>query len=325
MNISRCVELFPLNQIVLITDQNCQVKELKNLELYRYTESVAWHVLNKSLSHPKEFRQNFWFTSVARFLAIESYMKENPEELIHVESDVILAGDFPFASFSKLKCDLAFPLVSPSQGIASVLYLNSYLAAQKLARFSLEQVRKDSRTTDMIILRNFCDEFPKLVRVLPIGPITANCYRNFIEDDLLLQMSSSLEILGGIIDGADLGYYIYGIDPRNSRGVKILRKGIETNYLDVSKTDLMYSQSRNFLNVWDARTKTLIPVFSLHIHSKNSKLFHISRSLNSLESGIKDYSKSESFEFVPSIFLFALFVALKRRLVLGYKRIEKWL
>jgi hypothetical protein len=249
-------------------------------------------------------------------------MEKYPEALIHVESDVILARDFPFASFSSFDCDLAFPIVSLTQGIASTLYVRSYMAAQKLASFSLEQVKSDPSTTDMIILRKFFEAFPNLVRILPIGPIKLNCYRSFLDDDLLCQMGSSFELLGGIIDGADIGYHTYGVDPRNSRGIKILRKGIETNYLDVSKTKLMYSESRNFLNFWDSNLKYSIPIFSLHIHSKDLKLFPVSKSSKYLKYGVKRYLEKESFEFVPRIFLMTLVAALKRRLVFAYEEIK---
>ena len=322
LNISRCLNLFPSNQIVLITNQDCKVKDFENLEIYRYTKSDDWYELDKGLSHPKDFRENFWFTSIARFLAIKSYMEKYPEALIHVESDVILARDFPFASFSSFDCDLAFPIVSLTQGIASTLYVRSYMAAQKLASFSLEQVKSDPSTTDMIILRKFFEAFPNLVRILPIGPIKLNCYRSFLDDDLLCQMGSSFELLGGIIDGADIGYHTYGVDPRNSRGIKILRKGIETNYLDVSKTKLMYSESRNFLNFWDSNLKYSIPIFSLHIHSKDLKLFPVSKSSKYLKYGVKRYLEKESFEFVPRIFLMTLVAALKRRLVFAYEEIK---
>ena len=175
----------------------------------------------------------------------------------------------------------------------------------------------------MTILRNFYDECPERVQVLPIGPLDRNCYRTFLDDSLFLQMGMSSQLLGGIFDGADIGYYVYGIDPRNAKGIKILRKSIETNFLNVPKIDLRYSKTRNFLDAWDSNLNTLVPIFSLHLHSKNPKLFSPSKSLKFLKSGLLAYLEPESWNFVPNIFLRALFIALSRRIKLLHRGLRR--
>ena len=86
----------------MLTNPECILPKIEGLEIHRYAPSEEWQRLDHNLSHPKNFRENFWLTSLARFLALEDYLAQSNEEIIHLESDVILAKDFPFSKFSDL-------------------------------------------------------------------------------------------------------------------------------------------------------------------------------------------------------------------------------
>jgi hypothetical protein len=97
MNLRRTRRLFPARKIILISNQ----KQLlpKGVSIFLYNPGATWNQIEVSLAHPKDYRNNFWMTSMARFLALVEYQEVVGKEMIHIESDVILSRDFPFEKF----------------------------------------------------------------------------------------------------------------------------------------------------------------------------------------------------------------------------------
>ena len=314
LNIERCKTLFPNIPIVLITNRECKVPRTAELEVSIYDTSSEWLQLDSDLSHPKDFRDNFWLTSVARFLAIKDYLANSPGEILHLESDVILSEDFHFDRFSKLAKPIAFPILSSSQGIASTLYIRNYETAASLVSLTLEMASKDSKTTDMLVLRSFYKSYPEKTQLLHIGPLGKTAYRNFGDGTILEEMTSAALIFNGCFDGLDIGYYLFGVDPRNAKGKKYLRKPLANSFLNVKETNIKYSSPRNFLNISSNLSEPEIPVFSLHIHSKNAHLFRVKKATKLFKVAVDNYLLPESIEFVPRIFLHSIIQAVKRRL-----------
>ena len=313
LNIKRCKKLFPNIPIIFIANRECKLPNIKGIEISLYSPSSEWYQLDQNLSHPKEFRENFWLTSLARFLALENYMAKNPGEILHVESDVILAPDFPFNKFSTMAKSIAFPVISRSQGIASTLYIRDHAAAKKLVTLTLDMSTKDSQTTDMLILRKFYDLYSESMLTMPIGPGERSAYQESAEEQLLFQMKSALSVFGGCFDGLDIGYFIYGVDPRNDKGKKHLRRVLQNNYLLVSKISVAFSKERNFLNVESEKLEKSIPLYSLHIHSKNAKLFRTVNNSRKLQQGVSAYRLPETYKFIPQIFVKTASMAIARR------------
>ena len=314
LNIERCKTLFPNIPIVLIANRECNVPRTAGLEVSIYDKNSEWLQLDSNLSHPKDFRDNFWLTSVARFLAIRDYLANYPGEILHVESDVILSEDFPFDKFSKLDKPIAFPILSSSQGIASTLYIRNHETAALLVSLTLEMASNDSKTTDMLVLRSFYKSYPEKTQLLPIGPLGKSAYRNFGDGTIFEEMTSAALIFDGCFDGADIGYYLFGVDPRNARGKKYLRKSFANSFLSVRETIIEYSNSRNFLNIGSNPSEPKVPIFSLHIHSKNAHLFRVKKATKLFKVAVDNYLLPESIEFVPRIFLHSIIQAVKRRL-----------
>jgi len=313
LNIERCINLFPDISIVLVTNRECAVPTIKGLGITFYDFGSEWQSLEQNLSHPKDFRENFWLVSVARFLALENYLANCSGEIIHVESDVILAPDFPFAKFSALDKTIAFPVVSQSQGIASTLYIRNHETAKLLSSFTLEMSCKDSKTTDMFILRKFYESHSNITQVIPTAPAGRTHYRDFTDEKLLSEMDAAVALLGGCFDGADIGYFLFGVDPRNDKGRKYIRRSLPKNYLVVPKVDIAFSKERNFLNIGAEEFMQHVPLYSLHIHSKNPALFHASRYSKAIQQGANTYRLPETYKFMPRIFAQTLGQAISRR------------
>ena len=162
--------MFPDYDVVLLTDHLHLMGKINGLILFQYQRDQKWLTVEAGLKHSKKFRNNFWFLTIARFLALEQYLALNPEEIINIESDVILSGDFPFEKFSSLKSHIAFPLVSENRGIASTVYIRNLSAANKIVNTTIKKIHENPFTTDMEILKNLYDDDPVYVYPLPMGP-----------------------------------------------------------------------------------------------------------------------------------------------------------
>ena len=99
LNLKRTCELFPQFTVVLITDTQEELAIGKsNFRKSPFTMTGDYEILNKNLNHPKEFRNNFWFTSLARIYALCDYVASNNVEILHIESDVLIAREASYDS-----------------------------------------------------------------------------------------------------------------------------------------------------------------------------------------------------------------------------------
>jgi hypothetical protein len=112
-------------------------------------------------------------------------------------------------------------------------------------------------------------KYPKNILSLNFGPKGNGAYRDdFSFDD----RAESLEKFGGAFDGNDIGVFLFGSDPRNTRSVSYLGKKVPENYAQIDTWQFIYDQNRRFINVgFDG---IYIPVFSIHATCKQLLLFN---------------------------------------------------
>jgi lipopolysaccharide biosynthesis glycosyltransferase len=112
LNLKRTCALFPDFSVVLITDspEKLEIDEA-NFRMSCFIISHDYQTLNNNLSHPKGFRDNFWFTSLARIFALCDYVAANNVSILHIESDVLVSGDLPIDLFANCDRPIAFTVV----------------------------------------------------------------------------------------------------------------------------------------------------------------------------------------------------------------------
>ena len=314
LNIERSLLLFPNNHIYLITDQVKCYFDAPNFTLVTYFPGKDWTMLDGLLAHDKTFRNNFWVNSTARFFALADFAKKFPGPFLHVESDVILSSDFPFSKLLASKFNIMYPIVSDTNAIASCLYIKNSFVANLLASFSLAEARKNVHTTDMYILRNFMSHKEIFFTPLSTAPVAAYVELNLLKE-LTDAMQQSILSFGGTFDGFDIGRYLFGDDPRNNRGISKLRDNDARTYLNVRNLKLITTSGRDFPSIVAQDTGQLIPVYSLHIHSKNRKLFDTSSQKKIIRRAVKNYKRKIVITFSLRIFLMSCFHALRRRVI----------
>jgi hypothetical protein len=242
---------FPEKNIYLITDsQDTEWISKLNINVVDSNKLIySWPLDFQVTDRRKYFRNNFWFATKARLRLLPEFMKlYKLEKIIHFESDVWVNPKFPFSFFENLQSALAFPVVDEKRGVASVLYINSKQGIR--------------------ILERACSDWPELTDMEILGKIMVS-----EESVHLLPSADGGERLpenGWIFDGAKLGMYLFGSDPRNSRGV--LRRFDRSPMGTLQKGEKILLDS-NDLVLATLTSKALIA--NLHIHSKNSNIFGI--------------------------------------------------
>lgn len=302
-NIIRTAELFPANECVLISDQKCK-EIIEHCKIINTTIDQDFIHAENSLRHPMSFRNKFWMTTYVRLIAIAKYVVLCNEPILHIESDVIISNDFPFSKFSPLKNTIAFPIVSPGFSVASIVYISDKVIANEFLSFLSDELSIDQMTTDMKVLDRFRILNPSKTTILPIGPASKEAFRNATPEHLIAQMEKGIGYFGGLFDAIDIGFYLFGEDPRNNRGFRLLRKLDEDSYLRIKSLAFNYCQKRNFVNI--SHLGLEVPIFSLHIHSKDLRAFSLGRFSKLCQMRIVEQQNETGREFVLGTFLIQL-------------------
>lgn len=310
-NLNRTCEFFPETTVTLITNVELDIPvNHSNFHKHQFELGPDYQVVDRQISHPKSFRNNFWFTSLARVMALCDYVIKKQIAILHIESDVLVSRDLPLQKFANCDRYTAYTMVGQVSGVASILWLGNVSAAAHLRDYIKMCAQTDPMTTDMKILGQYQRDYPKRVRILASFPTKLSDAYLFVPDQMIQDMVYSEELFGGFFDAADAGQYLLGDDPRNNRGVKFLRRELKTSFFKPSKVDFEYSAERQFLNIASEEVNRF---FSLHIHSKNKSVFENKRLDSLLSRAVKDQSRPESHILVPSVLIASIRNSLVRR------------
>lgn len=295
-NIKRTIQVFPNNQVFLITDLESHSLEIPGLTIFSYQRSKDWKLLEHLLSHPKSFRHNFSLTSTARFLALAEFSSIVPGEIVHVESDVILSEDFPFSALSQKGSKIAFPVVNEELAIASILYLRDTNASKMLSDYTLKAAKANSLTTDMHILREISKKEGKNFQLLPTTPsnqwVLPNVPRNFFNEN-----EEAFEIFRSYFDGGDLGRYLFGDDPRNWGGRPPVRHNPSITFYDIRNIAICTDPARIFPYIASREKAEKFPIHALHIHSKEVRLFKLKKQAFQIKKAVRNSQKPTTHRF----------------------------
>jgi len=214
------------------------------LELYNHYLTLTHHM--------HAFRDGFWQSTTARFFVLEAYMRTHPDPLCHVENDVMLYLPIDTLCNNLPTDQIAGVRDAPQRVIPSFLYIPDHVCAQSLVEHILSSVQS-SFSNDMELLSSFPRLYP--LPTTPGGPV--------------------------LFDGAAIGQYLGGIDPRNicdpPNQAMVLdnpRRGF-VNETSTFKPDT-YTWARSEGRYWCGTTA----VANLHIHSK--QLYQFSSSFDIL-------------------------------------------
>jgi len=241
------------------------------------------HLINNLPDSTKQFRDAFWISTTARFFYIKSFMELfKLHNVYHIENDIMLYENLQDIPVDKTKMYMVRD--SYDRVIPSILFIPDYSHLQKLTQHMLTKLKNSRKLmNDMQLL----------------GSYTANHVDYFPFD-----FSNNT---GYIMDGAAIGQYMGGVDPRNipqfetkserekafismnnptigfinetctfkPNSMSIFKKGIHITNVNIP-VKLFYGQQENNDMIM------LKQIVNLHIHSK--QLYQFS-SINDLKYG----------------------------------------
>jgi hypothetical protein len=232
--------------------------------------------ISKKLLNNQKYRNNFWSKTIERFFVLEQFVKlKKISSFIHAELDQLLFGLNQLVSnIEKInKSGIFVPFHSDQSAVASIFYCNNISAFNSLIMAAKNGI---PYRNEMELIAQWGKNNPNLIIALPtmaswiLGPNIATP-KNVIE---LLPIN-----LGGVVDAAQIGQWVAGIDPRNISINKIPR----TKFVDTYREYLLSKKHlEKFKFNFDFEKKKLdiifdntskIRIFNLHIHSKIHQFF----------------------------------------------------
>ena len=265
-NLQRTTDLFPQNKVVLIT--NSEQKASHGVINFHYSENVDTTELFAGIEKNvnMSFRKGYWKFTLQRLFALAAYQSFNQDEkILHVESDVILMPNIPLDKFSHIS-KLSWMRVSPDHDIAALLYSPNYLEIKWMVDCIGNEVLSDYGLSDMRVLSRISHKYQKRVFLLPT--LTRSSLRSIYPiDNYVFENEDSVSEFGGYFDALGIGVWNFGLDPRHNYGFTRYFQDFLDYFLDPGKVSLTYSK-KNYLVDQHGNS-----IFSLHVHSKNQKLF----------------------------------------------------
>lgn len=317
-NLEYLKNTFLEDEIYFISDSEKSVRKASDIGVKTWLAphpDEQWKDVRESLNHPMDFRDGFWFKTLARIFVLNTFLQLHPgTPSLQIEADVFLFSNFPLSFFRELDAEIAFPMESYRMGIASLLFLKDHKASAMLAEFALNEIRNNDQITDMSLLGKVAHANKLKFLALPTLPRELSSALNEPESANLV-CNDSLN-LSGVFDGISVGQYLLGIDPRNSRGSLILHRA-QTSHAINSKKLMLGLDNKDNLVMKGATIESVI--YNLHNHAKDLRLYDSYSRKNLLEKRVNSAKLGENKKFIFRIFALAVFNAIARKVSHGLR------
>jgi len=308
---------FDDNEIYFISDSVSSIKKAAKLGVKTWlapNPDNQWREVREQLNHPMGFRNGFWFKTLARIFVLNSFLQLNKfERCLQIEADVFLFPNFPLTRFLELDAEIAFPMESNQMGIASLLYLQDHRSAESLAGFALNAIQLNPQITDMSLLGLIARS--EALKFLPLRTLPIHMQSALTQPEALNLVCDNRLGAPGVFDGITVGQYLLGIDPRNSRGTRILHRRQHSHAIDPEKLIFDFDNEKNLV-LNGANEKSII--YNLHNHAKDLRLYKESSRMKLLEKRVKSSILGEKKEFLLGSFLSSASAAIARRVKNGF-------
>ena len=294
-NMRQVANRFPKYDLVFIGDDSKSCKKVSDLGFKTWQSpdpESAWELNRYSLSHNPNFRDGFWFKTLARFFALNEFLKTSPKNsCLLIESDVWVSPTFPMDKFENADFEIAYPLTTAKQGVASTMFVKSQLEMQHFLGFATAEVRRNPNSSDVTILAEYNKNFPERVLVLPSGPTNKLAYNHGFQDLEPYLMSKQTPFQNQIFDGSTWGQFLTGEDPRNSWGFRLIYHVQQHHAVNPSFFNFKHAQEKLIASNQGVE----YVINSLHVHSKDTRVF-----LNEgfVEDRVSSYKGIENKEIV---------------------------
>ena len=297
------------NEIYVISDLKEVITKAQNRGFngHLYINPTSLNELFSRHSFSKKFRNGFWQLSALRLFALLDFCQSRDEgSVLHIESDVLLMPNFPFASIAS-QTKLMWFNFNDSRDIASLVWVPSQKQAFWMYRELLTIFSEDPMMTDMSALRQLSLMAHDQMLYFPSIPYTTTLKDRQSNIDHIAKHSPDILEDHGIFDGAAIGMWLTGEDPKNHRGMLCRLIHLSDGPIDLRDRKFKVIKDCLYLVEQDS----LLPIYNLHIHSKNRYLFSKNGTFI-LRLFVSLSNKKISFPiFLPLTFLYLLLNKMK--------------
>lgn len=284
-------------------NKSCDIYLLANKEAFdnskktvlekSYIKLINLESLKRSKEHEKflnktimsyNFRDGFWVYASERFLYLYEFVKQyNLEDVIHLETDIMVYTDFNkiMPILQEHYKGIGVTLDADHRCIPGIVFFRNIKHIKKLANYFADNAHLGKN--DMEIISHFYHENIDS-GTIDMLPIIMPDYHAIIglgstigkKTNIPEKYSQYSDQFLGIFDGAALGQYLGGIDPRN---------GCSTPGF-INETCIFNPARLAFIWEFDEEQRKIpfaifkekkYKIYNLHIHSKNLAMF---RSIN---------------------------------------------
>jgi len=314
LNLLYLKRIFPNSRIIFFSDSNRNLLRVARFGIETFLCGVPIDLLeNHSAAFKRnaKFRGGFWFFTYARLLVLKDIMQKlSLESALQVEGDVVLFESFPIETLSRIP-NVAFPLTDPTKGVASTLWVGNQKAAKNLESYVMECLSANPYLSDMDILGSYWKERPSEVTILPSNVNDSDFFATDTSQEEKDILAKNIDLFQGIFDGNTIGQFLTGLDPANEWGRRRVFVHQPKHKIDPRKMNFTFENGDLKIN---SAGKTKVSVFSLHIHSKDPRVFDHSTNKQYFLKRTSQVTEIPLNEFVLKKFLFASFEWVLKRL-----------
>jgi len=196
----------------------------------------------------KQFRDGFWNNASKRLFILNEYMKQQGlKHVIHLENDVLLYSNMNYDFDEKIYITMD----AENRCIPGILYIPNHELFDRLIQ------EYDYSKNDMENLAIFYHRHKDIVATFPI-------IDNSVEPSIYNHM---FERFNSIFDGAAIGQYLGGVDPRNIPGDTIGFVN-ETCIFKFNNYQFKWLKKNEHYIPHIQINNRMIQINNLHIHSK---------------------------------------------------------
>ena len=267
-NIERLQKMWPATRITLILDHELKPPQGTNVHFYRRSSEIE-----KLFSRSNE-ADDFWAKSLERLFSLADYAlsRDSQNAILHVESDVLLMPNFPFIEISKLT-QLTWNRYNDKKDVGALVLIPNQHSAEVFKEAIVDTLKSNRGITDMTLLSIVSNELG-IAQTFSIQLIPGNELYLGAKQSLNPEVVSDFT-LRGVFDPAQIGMWIAGLDPRNTFGFTRYqdKSFIVNGDSEIDPSRIQFSMDQNKHLFGDMNNELKVPIWSLHIHSKNLKLF----------------------------------------------------
>ena len=339
LNLGRHMRLFPDIETYLIIDEERHIRNIpKDVRIIQFERKNQFLQQKNLGGHDHKFRRGFWRFSLERLFALAEFHEIIPNKgILHIESDVLLMPNFPWHEIDSVNRPL-WNNYNEERDVAALLYYPNFKIHSEVITIIEDLLTKNPLHTDMTVLAEIRKMstvpnsfFPSIASEVPDLRNLSNKVGSIFLDKIA--DSSFFEL--GVFDGAPIGMWLLGHDPRNNYGASIVHDLSPIvsgdSIIDPSCVDYEIDNHGN-LNIVSRLTQKKTKLWCLHVHTKSLKLFS-----PTWERELREYvelarNPSEIFRFSKLTLWLMLIESIKSRTFLRFiiglpivHRFRRWL